>query len=98
MRNSETRSEKDRWREKLNGVCRLNSRQLDVFQRKSSCGEEKWYFLFFFVKEGGSLNSCISTHLSSREGLGFPGKGAAVNMCADAPLRVQTASVVYRGT
>lgn len=53
---------------------------------------------FFFVKEGGSLNSCISTHLSSREGLGFPGKGAAVNMCAGAPLRVQTASVVYLGT
>lgn len=51
----------------------------------------------FFCK-GGSLNGCISRYLSSPEGLGFPGKGVAVDMCAGAPLRVQTASVVYRST
>lgn len=95
MRNSGTESEKDRWRERLNGVCRLNSRQLDAFERNSSCGEEKWYFWvsLFFCVEGGSLNSCISAHLSSCEGLEFPGNEAAVNMCAGVPLRIQTASV-----
>lgn len=44
------------------------------------------------------LNSCISTYLSSCEGLGFPGKEVAVNMCAGVPLRIQAASVVCQRT
>ena len=47
---------------------------------------------------GGLLNSCITAHLSSCEGLRFPGKEVAVSMCADVPLGVQMASVVCRRT
>lgn len=96
MRNSGTESEKDRWRERLNGVYRLNSGQLDAFERKSSCGEKSSIFFFFFG--AGGLNSCISTHLSSCEGLGFPGKEAVVSMCAGVPLMIQMASVVCQRT
>lgn len=59
---------------------------------------KKSSILFFCVCVGGSLNSCISTHLSSCEGLGFPGKEAVVSMCAGVPLRIQTASVVCQRT
>lgn len=50
--------------------------------------------IFSFLGGAGGLNSCISTHLSSCEGLGFPGKEAVVSVCAGVPLIIQTASVV----